>query len=145
MKNRTILLVEDNESDIELTKRAFKKSRIANPLIVARDGGEACDYLFATGAYAARDITDLPALILLDLKLPIIDGLEVLRRIRADLRTRALIVIILTSSDTSPDVNAAYEIGVNSYLRKPVDYEKFTAIVEQLGLYWLLTNIGPLP
>ena len=144
MKNRTILLVEDNESDIELTKRAFKKSRIANPLAIVRDGGEACDYLFCTGKYAERDITDLPAMILLDLKLPIIDGLEVLRRIRADSRTRSLVVIILTSSDATPDISTAYDIGINSYLRKPVDFEKFTAVIEQLGLYWLLTNISPL-
>ena len=144
MKNRTILLVEDNESDIELTQRAFKKSRIANPLAITRDGGEACDYLFCTGKYAERDITDAPVLVLLDVKLPTMDGLEVLRRIRADSRTRALIVIVLTSSDASPDIHTAYDLGVNSYLRKPVDFEKFTAVIEQLGLYWLLTNIGPL-
>jgi len=143
MENHTILLVEDNESDVDLTKRALKKSRISNPLIIARDGAEACDYLFGTGTYAGRNTSELPALVLLDLKLPVIGGLEVLRRIRADPRTRRLVVIILTSSDAAPDIGSAYDIGINSYLRKPVDFEKFVSVIEQLGLYWLLTNIGP--
>ncbi len=143
MRNKAILLVEDNESDVELTKRAFKKSRISNPLVVVRNGREACDYLFGTGMYFERSVADLPALILLDLKLPVMSGLDVLRRIRADPRTRAAIVIVLTSSDAAPDISAAYDIGVNSFLRKPVDYEKFSALVEQVGLYWLITNIGP--
>ncbi len=143
MKNNVILLVEDNESDVDLTKRAFRKSRISNPLIVARDGAQACDFLFGTGAYEGRDTKQTPALVLLDLKLPVISGLEVLRRIRADPRTRRVVVIILTSSDAVPDIGTAYDIGINSYLRKPVDFEKFSTVIEQLGLYWLLTNIGP--
>jgi two-component system response regulator len=145
MQHKTILLVEDNESDVELTKRAFKKAHIANPLVVARNGREACDYVFGSGFYADRAAADLPALVLLDLKLPLISGMEVLRRIRSDPRTHALIVIILTSSDALPDITAAYELGANSFLRKPVNFDQFNQLVEQIAGYWLVVNIGPAP
>ncbi|MDX2283673.1 MAG: response regulator [Bacteroidia bacterium] len=145
MPHRTILLVEDNPSDIDLTRRAFEKSHILNPLAVAEDGQEALDYLFGTGAYAGRDPADLPALILLDLKLPIINGLEVLRKIREDERTRRLPVVILTSSREEQDVAMGYDLGVNSYIRKPVDFQQFVEAVRQLGLYWLVINEPPPP
>ena len=141
--NKVILLVEDNPSDVDLTKRALDKGRIANELVVAEDGEEAVHYLWGTGAYAGRDVSDLPALALLDLKLPKIPGLEVLRRIRSDARTRRLPVVILTSSKEEQDVAAGYDLGVNSYLRKPVDFKQFAICIEQLGLYWLVLNELP--
>jgi len=143
MKNRTILLVEDNPSDAALTRRAFEKESICNDLIVAEDGKEALDYLFGTGDFAGRDISEQPTLILLDLKLPIIDGLEVLRTIRANELTRRLLVVILTSSKEEQDLAASYDLGVNSYIRKPVDFHQFSEAIKQLGLYWLVINETP--
>jgi two-component system response regulator len=145
MLTKTILLVEDNPSDIELTRRALAKSRVSNPLIVAEDGQAALDYLFGTGPHAGRDTTQQPAVILLDLKLPILDGLETLRRIRADTRTRRLPVVILTSSKEQQDLAEGYDRGANSYLCKPVDFNRFAAAVEHLGLYWLVMNEPPPP
>ncbi len=138
--DRPILLVEDNPDDEALTLRAFSKNRIANEVIVARDGVEALDYLFGNGAHAGRDLSTIPAVVLLDLKLPRIDGLEVLRRIRADERTRLLPVVILTTSKEQQDIFEAYSLGANSYVRKPVDFEKFIYAVGQMGLYWLALN-----
>ncbi|MBN2462029.1 MAG: response regulator [Dehalococcoidia bacterium] len=143
MEQRFILLVEDNPDDIELTLRALKKHNIQNEVVVTRDGAEALDYLFATGAYASRDTTTVPAVILLDLKLPKIDGLEVLRRIRDDERTRFFPVVILTSSKEEQDLINGYKLGVNSYIRKPVDFIQFSEAVRQLGLYWLILNEPP--
>ncbi len=143
MGDKTILLVEDNPDDEALTLRALKKNNILNEVIVARDGAEALDYLFGTGAYAGRDTTVMPAVILLDLKLPKIDGLEVLRRLRADKRTRLLPVVILTSSKEEQDLINGYSLGANSYVRKPVDFVKFIEAVRQLGLYWLVLNEAP--
>jgi two-component system response regulator len=137
------LLVEDNPSDVELTRRALEKRRIANELIVAEDGEDALDYLFGTGRHAGRDTSELPAVTLLDLKLPKVPGLEVLRRIRADARTRRLPVIILTSSREEQDVGAGYDLGVNSYMVKPVDFVQFQNGIEQLGTYWLVWNEPP--
>jgi two-component system, response regulator len=141
--NKVILLVEDNPSDVDLTKRALDKGRIANELVVAEDGEEAIQYLWGTGAHAGRDVSDLPALTLLDLKLPKIPGLELLRRIRSDARTRRLPVVILTSSKEEQDLAAGYDLGVNSYIRKPVDFKQFAHCIEQLGLYWLVLNEPP--
>jgi two-component system response regulator len=143
MRSKTILLVEDNPSDVKLTKRALEQNQISNELIVAEDGGEALDYLFATGQYAGREIRDLPAVVLLDLKLPKIDGLEVLQRIRANELTRLMPVVILTLSDQEADMIASYNLGANSYIRKPVDFHRFTEAVRTLGLYWLLLNEPP--
>jgi two-component system, response regulator len=140
MDNRVILLVEDNADDEALTLRALKKNNIKNELVVARDGVEALDYLFATGSYAGRDLTAMPQVILLDLKLPRVDGLEVLRRIRADERTRLLPVVVLTSSNEEQDRFTSYGLGANSYVRKPVDFGQFIEAVRQLGLYWLILN-----
>jgi two-component system response regulator len=140
---KIILLVEDNPSDVELTRRALDKARIANELIIAEDGEEALDYLWGTGAYAGRDVSQLPAVTLLDLKLPKIPGLEVLRRLRADPRTRRMPIVILTSSKEEQDRAAGYDLGVNSYIRKPVDFKQFASCVEQLGLYWLVLNETP--
>ena len=143
MNSRILLLVEDSPSDIKLTRRALRQSRITNRLVVAEDGVEALDYLFATGAHAGRDVGDLPSLILLDLKLPREDGMEVLRKIRADERTRRLPVVILTSSQEEQDIIASYDLGANSYIRKPVDFTQFAEAVRQLGLYWLVLNEPP--
>jgi two-component system response regulator len=138
--DRPILLVEDNPDDEALTLRAFNKNRIVNQVVVARDGVEALDYLFGTGSHDGRDLSVMPAVVLLDLKLPRIDGLEVLRRIRADGRTRLLPVVILTTSKEQQDIYEAYSLGANSYIRKPVDFEKFIYAVGQMGLYWLALN-----
>ena len=143
MKGKTILLIEDNPSDIELTQRALEKGYILNELIVATDGQEALDYIFGTGAYAGRDISDIPTLTLLDLKLPKVSGLDVLRRIRAEACTRRMSVVILTSSREDQDLAAGYDLGVNSYIRKPVDFKQFAQSVEQLKLYWLVLNELP--
>ena len=143
MSQKTILLVEDNADDEELTIRALKKNNVTNNLVVARDGVEALDFLFGTGAYAGRDTAMLPGLVLLDLKLPKIDGLEVLRRIRADPRTRRMPVTVLTSSREEQDLIKSYNLGANSYIRKPVDFAQFTEAVRQLGLYWLVLNESP--
>jgi len=140
--SRTILLVEDNPGDEALTMRALKKNNIRNEVVVARDGVEALDYLFGTGAFAGRDPLHLPELVLLDLKLPKVDGLEVLRSIRSDERTRLLPVIMLTSSLEDRDVVESYANGCNSYVRKPIDFTEFTEAVRQLGLYWLVINVG---
>lgn len=143
MNTKIILLVEDNPSDIGLAQRALTKSRVANDLVVAEDGQEALDYLFGMGAYTGRDVANQPALVLLDLKLPKVDGLEVLRQIRADPRTRRLPVVILTTSKEEQDVAASYDLGVNSYIRKPVDFSQFVQSIQQLGLYWLVLNEKP--
>ena len=143
MTDKVILLVEDNASDIGLTQRAFQKNAIGNKLVIAEDGQEALDYLFGTGAHGGRDTTDMPMLILLDLKLPRIEGLEVLRRLRADRRTRRIPVVILTSSSEEQDIAASYDLGTNSYIRKPVDFHQFSDVIKQLGMYWLVTNQGP--
>ena len=145
MSERTILLVEDNRDDEALTLRALRRANVANAVVVARDGVEALDYLFATGTYAGRDVRDLPQVVLLDLKLPKIDGAEVIRRIRADARTRLVPVVILTSSNEEQDRLATYALGANSYVRKPVDFTAFAEAVRQLGLYWVLLNEQPPP
>jgi len=141
MTNGIILLVEDNPKDVLLTERAFQRSKIANELRVVRDGAEALDYLLGPGA--ATPARPAPALVLLDLKLPRVDGLEVLRRLRADERTRLLPVVILTSSNEERDVVSSYGNGANSYIRKPVDFAQFTEAVRALGLYWLVLNEPP--
>ncbi|HEY9605645.1 MAG TPA: response regulator [Allocoleopsis sp.] len=138
-----LLLVEDNPDDEELTLLAFEQSSVSNEIVVARDGVEALDYLFGTGIYANRDTAQLPALILLDLQLPRINGLEVLERLRADNRTRWLPVVILTTSNEQQDLIDSYSLGCNSYIRKPVDYNQFLTVVQQLGLYWLILNEPP--
>ena len=143
MSYKMILLVEDNADDEALTLRALNKSKIANKIVVVRDGAEALDYLFCRGAHANRDPLDLPQVILLDLKLPKVDGLEVLRQLRADLRTRMLPVVILTSSKEEQDLVNAYSSGANSYVRKPVDFNQFVDAISQLGLYWLVLNEAP--
>jgi len=143
MKQACILLVEDNPDDVELTLRAFKNGNIRNEVVVARDGAEALDYLFGTGTYAGRDADIMPAVILLDLRLPKIDGLEVLRRMRGDERTKLLPVVILTSSKEERDLLNGYKLGANSYIRKPVDFVQFSEAIRQLGLYWLIINEPP--
>jgi two-component system response regulator len=143
MRDKVILLVEDNPDDELLTLRALKKNNVTGEVVIARDGVEALDYLFATGEYAGRDITVMPRLILLDLKLPKIDGLGVLRRLRADKRTGLLPVVILTSSKEWQDMLEGYGSGANSYVRKPVNFEQFVRAVEQLELYWLNLNEAP--
>ncbi len=143
METPVILLVEDNPDDEALTLRALRRANVGNDIVVARDGVDALEYLFGTGAYAGRDTSDLPQVVLLDLKLPRIDGLEVLRRVRADERTRLLPVVILTSSNEERDRIDGYKLGANSYVRKPVDFNEFVDAVRQLGLYWLLLNQPP--
>jgi CheY-like chemotaxis protein len=143
MKSGPILLVEDNQDDEALTIRALRKNNIANEVIVAHDGVEALDYLFGTGAHAGRDLGTMPQVILLDLNLPRIGGLDVLRRIRADERTKWLAVVVLTSSKEDEDILRSYSLGANSYVRKPVDFAQFTEAVKMLGLYWLLLHEGP--
>ena len=143
MDEKVILLVEDNPDDEALTLRGFRKNNIGNEVVVARDGVEALDYLFGTGAHAGRDMTIMPAVTLLDLKLPKIDGLEVLNRVRADNRTKLLPVVILTSSKEEQDLINGYRLGANSYIRKPVDFGQFLEAVRQLGLYWLVLNESP--
>jgi CheY-like chemotaxis protein len=138
--DKIILLVEDNADDEALTLRALKKNNIQNEVVIARDGAEALNYLFGAGAYAGRDLRILPTVILLDLKLPKIDGLEVLRRIRAEERTRLLSVVILTSSKEEQDLINGYSLGANSYIRKPVDFAQFAEAIRELGLYWLVLN-----
>ena len=141
--NKTILLVEDNPDDVKLTLRAFKRSKMLNPIVVARDGVEALDFLFARGAYAARAGTPLPTLIILDLKLPRLDGLGVLKAVRGDERTRLIPVVILTSSKEEQDLAQGYSLGANSYVRKPVDFAEFLEAVRVLGTFWLMTNQPP--
>ncbi len=143
MEKKIILLVEDNPDDELLAIRALKKNNIMNEVVVARDGTEALDYLFGTGAYSDRDTSVTPQVILLDLKLPKIDGLEVLRRLRNDERTKLLPVVVLTSSKEDKDLNESYRLGANSYIRKPVDFIQFTEAIKQLGLYWLVLNEAP--
>jgi two-component system response regulator len=143
MSGKTILLVEDNPDDEALTLRALRRANVANEVVVARDGAEALDHLFGTGAHAGRDASALPQVVLLDLKLPKVDGLEVLRRIRGDARTRLLPVVILTSSNEERDRIQGYSLGANSYVRKPVDFVQFADAVRQLGLYWLVLNQAP--
>ncbi len=140
MNEVEILLVEDNPSDEELTQRALRKNNIANSLHVARDGAEALEFIFATGAYTGRKVENGPKLILLDLKLPKVDGLEVLKRVKTDERTMSIPVVVLTSSKEERDIVDSYKLGVNSYIVKPVDFDKFVEAVAQLGLYWLLLN-----
>lgn len=142
-QTKIILLVEDNPDDVELTLRAFRKYNINNSMEVVRDGAEALDYIFATGKYAERDTKDMPVVILLDLKLPKVDGLEVLRHIRNDERTKLIPVVILTTSEDDKDIVKSYNLGANSYIRKPVDFTQFTEAMRQLQLYWLLLNEPP--
>lgn len=143
MSRNLILLVEDRADDVELTKRAFAKSNIDHDIVVAWDGEEALAYLFATGPHADRAPDDLPAVVLLDLQLPKVDGLTVLRRIRADERTRRLPVVVLTSSDEESDIVTSYDLGANSFVRKPVDFAEFIEAAQQLGLYWPVLNEPP--
>lgn len=138
-----VLLVEDNADDVELTLLALEEQNLANHIEVVRDGAEALDFLFCTGAYADRHFSDTPKLVLLDIKLPKVDGLEVLQRLKSDPRTRAIPVVILTSSREERDIVEGYQLGVNSYIVKPVDFAQFTIAVQQLGLYWLILNQPP--
>ena len=140
MDNKVILLVEDNARDEALTRRALKKNNIVNEVVAARDGVEALDYLFGTGKYAGRDMSIMPQLVLLDLKLPKVNGLQVLQKIRAEERTRRLPVVVFTSSSEEEDMMKSYDLGANSYVRKPVDFEQFLEATRQLGLYWLVLN-----
>jgi two-component system response regulator len=144
MPEKLILLVEDNPDDEALTTRALRQAKIANEIVVARDGGEAIDYLFAEGVHSGRDLSLMPAVILLDLKLPKLSGLEVLQRIRADPRTRLIPTVILTSSSEDEDMLESYRSGANSYVRKPVEFNAFVNAVSQLGLYWMILN-QPVP
>ncbi|MFZ2098029.1 MAG: response regulator [Anaerolineales bacterium] len=139
-----ILLVEDDPNDVELTLRAFKKNKLTNRIHVVRDGAEALEFLFGSGNSAERNLNNPPKVILLDLKLPKVDGMEVLRRIKSDERTRSIPVVVLTSSGEQRDIVESYRLGVNSYITKPVDFKKFTETVRQLGLYWLLLNQPPM-
>ena len=144
MNSKTILLVEDNPDDVCLTLRAFKKANICNPVVVVRDGPDALDYMFGSGKWAGRDVNEKPALILLDLNLPKVSGVEVLRRLREDDRTRLCQVVVITTSREQRDVVASYELGANSYICKPVDFGQFAAAAQQIGLYWLVLN-EPVP
>ena len=143
MTNGSILLVEDNPSDVKLTKRALEQNKITNELVHAENGREALDYLFGVGQHAGRNVRDIPAVVLLDLKLPRMDGLEVLKQMRANERTRLVPVVVLTSSSQEEDVVASYNLGANSYIRKPVDFTQFAEAVRVLGMYWLLMNEPP--
>ena len=143
MDKATILLIEDNPDDVELTLHAFQKNRMANDVVVASDGAEGLDYLFGTGKYADRDAEQPPALILLDLQLPKIGGLEVLRKVREDERTKRIPVVIMTNSDEEEDIVNGYNGGANSYLRKPVDFNEFVNSVNQLAMYWMVLNTPP--
>jgi two-component system response regulator len=142
-RSRLILLVEDNPDDADLTVRAFQRSNVSSEIVVVRDGAEALEYLFVTGVHAGRDAAVAPQVVLLDLKLPKINGLEVLRRMRADERTRRLPVVVLTSSNEESDLIRSYDLGANSFVRKPVDFAQFCAAATQLGLYWLVLNQPP--
>ena len=144
MDEKIILLVEDNPDDVDLTLRAFKQNKISNKVVVARDGTEALEYLMGTGIYADRDVKDLPVVVLLDLKLPKVDGLEVLKQIRSNEITKLLPVVILTSSIEENDIINGYRLGANSYVRKPVDFTQFVDAIKLLGLYWLIWN-EPVP
>lgn len=143
MKEVEILLVEDNPTDAELAIRALKKAKLANNLVWVKDGAEALDFIFATGAYAGRSVRNGPRVILLDLRLPKVDGMEVLRRVKGDERTRTIPVVVLTSSKEDRDVAESYRLGVNSYISKPVEFDQFAKTVAELGLYWLLVNHPP--
>ena len=143
MNDRCILLVEDNPDDVELTTMALAAAKVANPVVVARNGVEALDYLFGTGAHAGRDSREQPVVVLLDIKLPLLNGIDVLRRMRADDRTRRTPVVMLTSSTEQTDVSNTYDEGANSYVRKPVDFENFVTAARQLGLYWTVLNEPP--
>ena len=143
MSEKVILLVEDNPDDEALTLRALRSNHIGNKVVVARDGVEALDYLFATGSYEGRDVGEMPQVVLLDLKLPRLNGLEVLKKVRSDRRTQLLPVVILTSSNEDKDLVEGYSSGANSYVRKPVDFNQFCEAVHQLGLYWLVLNESP--
>ena len=143
MKDVEILLVEDNPTDAELTIRALKKSNLANKLVWLKDGAEALDFLFANGAYSKLQVANCPKVIMLDLRLPKVDGMEVLRRVKYDERTKAIPVVVLTSSKENKDVAECYQLGVNSYISKPVEFDDFAKTVAELGLYWLLVNRPP--
>lgn len=143
LQSKVILLVEDNPDDVELTLMAFKKYNIMNDVVIAGDGAEALDYIFGKDEYASRDMSNLPEIVLLDLKLPKVDGLEVLQRLRADERTKHLPVIILTSSNEERDIINGYDLGANSYVQKPVEFTQFSEAVGRLGIYWLLLNKPP--
>ena len=143
MQQKSLLLVEDNPDDEALTLRALRKHNLANEIVVARDGQEALDYLFGEGEYRGRDVSVQPQVILLDLKLPKVDGLQVLERLRAEPRTRHIPVVVLTSSNEEQDMIRSYDLGANSYVRKPVDFEQFLEAARQLGLYWLVLNEVP--
>ncbi len=145
MFTKKIILIEDNKSDIDLTLRALKKANIQNPIVTLEDGKEAIDYLFCQENYASNDIAQEPELILLDLKLPIIDGIQVLKEIRNNAKTQHYIVIILTSSREESDLFTCYNLGVNSYIRKPVDFTEFVNVIKQIGNYWILLNESPNP
>jgi len=140
MSSKTILLVEDNSDDVELTVMALKEANVTNPVVVVRNGVEALDYLFGTGAHAGRDAHDQPVVVLLDIKLPLLSGIDVLRRMREDERTRRTPVVMLTSSKEQVDIAATYDLGANSYVQKPVDFENFVVAARQLGLYWTVLN-----
>jgi two-component system, response regulator len=144
MGNKFVLLVEDNDDEVELTLRSFKKHKLANEVVVMKDGAEALEYIFGTGKHAGRDLSVMPQVILLDLKLPKVDGLELLKRLRSDERTKLIPVTILTSSREEQDVVNSYKFGANSYIRKPLDFERFSETIRQLGLYWLVLN-EPVP
>lgn len=145
VKEVEILLVEDNPTDAELCIRALKKSGLANKLVWVKDGAEALDFIFSTGDYAGRSVVNIPKVILLDLRLPKVDGMEVLRRVKNDERTRTIPVVVLTSSREDRDIAESYQLGVNSYISKPVEFDQFAKTVSELGLYWLLVNHPPVP